>query len=349
MKPASIISLIIAVLLVIAGLVTCFIAQNMAQANGEYLFAEEVEGSRVVTEPLSEEITKIALVFSDAKVNIYGRCDRENSEHYSDTAKIEFVNFKENYYTLTRSSNLLSFDETGDITSMLKFWENGFSFKGMRYILNMEQIREFIEQHKKNQEKDEDREKQINIYLTKEALEKATENGEESLGLKQIQITARGAGGCEVKIDNMRINTDYNIVADSVSLTVSQTRTDSFINIKADGDAASKKADVKMENSVIGYLNIRADELRFNSTSLHIRNELKFTSKTGAIVFASPVRLSTYNMDIRSKGRIQIDGTDMSSPYSYVAGSGNPQFTIESEESSVNCYEADDSTDFENP
>ena len=351
MKPTSIISLIVAVLLVIVGLVTCFIAQNMAQSNGEQLFADHVDGNISISEEIDlDNLERISVVFSSGKVNVYGNCDTPGADHYSEVSKIELINFKENYYTLTRSSNLLSFDETGDIRSMLKFWENGFSFKGMRYILNMEQIRELIDQYRKDRTKDEDREKQINIYLTKEAVEKATENGEESLGLKQIQITARGAGGCEVRIDNMRINTDYNIIAENVSLNVSQTRTDSFINIKADGDAASKKADVKMENSVIGYLNIRADELNFNSTSLHIRNELKFTSKTGAIVYASPVRLSNYNMDIRSKGRIQIDGTDMSSPYSYVSGSGNPQFTIESEDNtSVNCYEAVGSTDFENP
>ncbi|MCR4905235.1 MAG: hypothetical protein K6A33_04075 [Clostridiales bacterium] len=339
MKPTSIISLIVAVLLVIVGLVTCFIAQNMAQSNGEQLFADHVDGNISITEEISlDSLDIIKIVFSSGKVNIYGNCDTPGSDHYSEVSKLELVNFKENYYTLTRSGNLLSFDETGDITSMLKFWENGFSFKGMRYILNMEQIRELIDQ-KKNADKEE-RLKQINIYLTKEALEKATEDGDDSPPLKQIQITSRGAAGCEVRIDNMRTNTDYNITAEKVDLTVSQTRTDSFINVKADADSDAKHAKVHLENSVIGYLNIRADDLEFTSTSMHIRNELKLTSKTGSILFVSPVRLSNYNMEIRSKGRIQIDNTDMSSPYSYVAGSGNPTFTIESEEASVNCYEA---------
>jgi len=337
-KPTSIISLIVAVLLVIVGLVTCFIAQNMAQSNGEQLFADNVNGNISISEEINlDNLERISVVFSTGKVNVYGNCDTPGADHYSDVSKIELVNFKENYYTLTRSSNLLSFDETGDIKSMLKFWENGFSFKGMRYILNMEQIREFIDQYKNADE--EDREKQINIYLTKEALEKATAEGEDSLGLKQIQITARGAAGCEVRLDNMRINTDYNIIAENVTLNVSQTRTDSFINVKSDGDASAKKAEVRMENSVIGYLNIRADDLDFASTSLHVRNELKLTSKTGTIRYASPGRLSSYNMEIRTKGRILIDDTDMSSPYSYVAGSGNPQFTIESEEADVSCYE----------
>ena len=340
MKPTSIISLIVAVLLVIVGLVTCFIAQNMAQSNGEQLFADHVDGNTSISEEINlDNLERISVVFSSGRINIYGNCDTPGADHYSDVSKIELVNFKENYYTLTRSSNLLSFDETGDITSMLKFWENGFSFKGMRYILNMEQIREFIDQRKLTAE-DEDREKQINIYLTKEAVEKATENGEDSLGLKQIQITARGAAGCKVRIDNMRTNTDYNITAEKVDLTVTQTRTDSFINVKADADSDAKEAKISVENSVIGYLNIRAEKLDFSSTSLHIRNELKLTSKTGNIRYASPVRLSNYNMEIRSKGRIQIDNTDMSSPYSYVSGSGNPMFTIESEEANVNFYEA---------
>ena len=54
MKPASIISLVIAVLLVVVGLVSCFIAQNMAKANGEYLFAEDRGADSVYTVDLTD-------------------------------------------------------------------------------------------------------------------------------------------------------------------------------------------------------------------------------------------------------------------------------------------------------
>ena len=73
MKPASIISLVIAVLLVVVGLVSCFIAQNMAKANGEYLFAEDRGADSVYTVDLTDsEISKIELIASKVQVNIYG-------------------------------------------------------------------------------------------------------------------------------------------------------------------------------------------------------------------------------------------------------------------------------------
>ena len=349
MKPTSIISLIVAVLLVIIGLVTCFIAQNMAQANGEQLFADKADGNSTITEDIDlANLERISVVFSSGKVNIYGNCDTLGSDHYSETSKIELVNFRENYYTLNRSSNMLSFDETGDITSMLKFWENGFSFKGMRYILNREQIEEFL----KRDEDADQKVKQINIYLTREATQAASgEEGEDApaKGLKQIQITARGSAGCEVLIDNARTNTDYNILSDHVKLTVRRVRTDSFINVRSEADENAKTAEVRIDSSVLGYLNIRANELNFSSSSLQCANELKLTSETGKISIAAPSRLTDYNMDIRTSGRILINETDMSSPYTYVSGSGNPMITIESEEADVSCFEGSDTGSGDQP
>ena len=320
MKPASIISLIIAVLLVIVGLVTCFIAQNMAQANGEYLFAEEVEGSRVVTEPISEEVTKIALVFSDAKVNIYGRCDRENSEHYSETAKIEFVNFKENYYTLSNKNNLLSFDEIPNLTSMLKFWENGFSFKGMRYILNADSIREIL-----NKEEKVETDKQINVYLTS------------AMTIKNFDVKA--SGEAEVLIENMRTETDYNISGATVRLDVLSSTTDSAININSDSNNPAANATVNINRAILGYVTVNAQTVDFGATSLNIKNEMKINAEDGEIRIGTSNRLPTYNVEVRSSGRIVVSGSDVSSPYAFISGSGNPAMNIEAGEADVTIYE----------
>ena len=127
MKPTSIISLIIAFVLVVAGLITCFVAQNIASSNGEFIFAESRDGDLVNTVEISEDISKIELIVENAEINIHGSSDR---------SYIEFINFNENYYTLSHSNTLLSFNEIPDLLSMVKFWESGFSFKGMRYILN---------------------------------------------------------------------------------------------------------------------------------------------------------------------------------------------------------------------
>ena len=129
MRPTSIVALVVSVLLIIAGLSTCIIAQNMANANGEFLFSETREDGLVNTVDLTEsEVSKIELIVSDAEINIMR----------GDKACIEFVNFRENYYNLSAANRVLSFSEIPDITSMLKFWENGVSFKGIRYLLDFQ-------------------------------------------------------------------------------------------------------------------------------------------------------------------------------------------------------------------
>ena len=98
MKPTSIVSLIISVILIIVGLVTCFIAQNMAQEKGEYLFAEERNNDLVQTVDLSEsEISKIELIVADTEINIIGKSER---------SYIEFINFRENYYALSATNRV---------------------------------------------------------------------------------------------------------------------------------------------------------------------------------------------------------------------------------------------------
>ena len=286
MKPTSIISLIVAVLLVIVGLVTCFIAQNMAQSNGEQLFADNVNGNISISEEINlDNLERISVVFSTGKVNVYGNCDTPGADHYSDVSKIELVNFKENYYTLTRSSNLLSFDETGDIKSMLKFWENGFSFKGMRYILNLEQIKSFF------RPEEEEKDKQINIYLTKAATAalaedaeaaETTGDGEEQPGvwkLNKILVKATGPAGCDVTIDNVHIDTDYNIVANRSTVKVRKTSTSSFINVGSDSsEVPARRADITVEESSLGYMNLQATTLNFDSAALEMVGVLAVTS-----------------------------------------------------------------------
>ncbi|MGN1346729.1 MAG: hypothetical protein ACI4V1_08080, partial [Eubacteriales bacterium] len=200
MKPTSIVSLIIAALLVVLGLVTCIIAQNMAKANGEFLFSETREDGLVNTVDLTEsEISKIELIVSDAEINIIGR---------SDKSCIEFVNFRENYYNLSAANRVLSFSEIPDITSMLKFWENGFSFKGMRYILNFA----------KDQKETANTKKVVNLYLSRD---------------KEIKIFEIQANNCTLNIEGMTSATDYNITVKNAEINATGLKTSSSFNINS--------------------------------------------------------------------------------------------------------------------
>lgn len=126
MKPRSIITLIIAAVLILAGIITCAVASAMAKSDGVMLFpAADSEGNLVYRMDL-DGTTKITVDSADADVQIIGGAEK---------SEIEVVNFNANYYKLSLSNGSVNFAQVDDFMSMFKFWENGFSFKGMRYIL----------------------------------------------------------------------------------------------------------------------------------------------------------------------------------------------------------------------
>lgn len=282
MKPTSIVSLIISVILIIVGLVTCFIAQNMAQEKGEYLFAEERNNDLVQTVDLSEsEISKIELIVADTEINIIGKSER---------SYIEFINFRENYYALSATNRVLSFDEIPDVMSMLKFWENGFSFKGMRYIFNF------------NDEPEEDRAKVINIYLTSD------------YDMKIFDITAENA---VINIENMTSPADYNIITDNAVINTSVLRTTSSFNINTAKDAKpAESITLNMKMALISNININAVNLELTAESFRCNGTGSIVYDSGNVDIKSIRKLSDMNFHLTSeKGFIEIDGNAVTSPY----------------------------------
>lgn len=290
MKPASIISLVIAVLLVIVGLVGCIIGQNMAKANGEYLFAEDRDGDMIQTVDLNEsDISKIQLIFSNAEVNIIGRQEK---------SYIEFINFRENYYTVSTTNRVLSFDEIPDLKSMLKFWENGFSFKGMRYILSF------------REQADESRQKVINIYLTND---------------KDIKIFDIKGQSLTLNISEMTTGTDYNIYSDNAVINGNVLRTSSFVNILGyDGKSASKSVALELDTALIKNFSVKADVLNMNANKFRCSGDGVFSCTSGSIALLTVSDPTSVKLDITSSGDISINGSSVTSPY-IQNGSGNSQ------------------------
>ena len=89
MKPASIISLIVAAVIIVIGIVTCTVANSKANQSGNLLFAETRGEDSVNTIDISgRDLIKVSLNFGDADVSIYGT----TGESY-----IEFINFPESF------------------------------------------------------------------------------------------------------------------------------------------------------------------------------------------------------------------------------------------------------------
>ncbi|MBE6625826.1 MAG: DUF4097 domain-containing protein [Ruminococcaceae bacterium] len=279
MKPASIISLIVAVLISVAGLVTCIVAQNMAQASGQNLFSEiKTDGDHTRSIDLTEaDINKIQLIFSNAEVTVHGN---------SEKSYIEFINFKDNYYSLTSTSSLVSFDETPDITSMLMFWENGFSFKGIRYILNF---------NKDNEPKGD---KEIHIYLT------ADKN------VKQIDIQATS---CTVNITNMTTSTDYLITADEVTLNTNHINTTSAVAINSGKDISpAKKVVYNSTGDYVTNLTVNAVELDMKAEGFMCTGSANINYDKGDVTITS-VGGMQFKLE-SDDGKITVNSVKESSP-----------------------------------
>ncbi len=127
MKPTSIIFLVFSLLLIVGGIVTCSWAKTVAEKDGVQLFNDSADGGTYVKETLSDSITKLELVFTDATVNL-------SYEEELDKSYIEFINFRDGLYTLTMTGQILSFDEIPNFNSIIHF-SSGFSFKGLRGLL----------------------------------------------------------------------------------------------------------------------------------------------------------------------------------------------------------------------
>ena len=309
MKPTSIISLIVAVVLVVAGLVTCMIAQNMAQANGEYLFSEVRGEDNVQTVDLTDsDISKIELAADQVEINIIGRQEK---------SYIEFVNFRDNYYSLSQSNRVLSFDEIPDMASMLKFWENGFSFKGMRYLFTFN-----------NDDEDVERKKVINVFLKSD---------------KEIKIFDIKSDFCTLNIENMTTGTDYIIITKELTLNSNTIKTTSSLSINTGKDIEpADKVNLNMNTSLVTNMSVHAQEIFMDADMFRCSGNGNFICDNGNFDITTIKKTSAQNFDINTEyGSIYIEGVNSGSTYKFTGDeSVEGTFRIESRNANINISSA---------
>ena len=282
MKPASIIALIISVLLVLGGYITCSAAEKRAEKNNEFLFSEIREDDHVQKVDLTEAtITKIALSVDNAEINIIGG---------SESSYIEFVNFQENYYSLSVANRVLNFDEIPDLISMVKFWENGFAFKGMRHFLSIFRENDV-----------EEKDKRIDIYLTAD---------------REIKNFDISAVTCNISITNMLSATDYLINATNVTIKTDSISTTSALHInnsKSIDPATSVK--LEMNDTTLTNMTIRTQNLNVDAKKFTVNGILSLSCEGGSIKIDSTVPSSLINFNLKSTGNIIVDSKPLTSPF----------------------------------
>ena len=120
-RTASVVAVIVAAVLILSGIIVCAVGSAAAKSSGVMIYPEDENGNSVY----KYDFTKISVSVKDSDITV---------THGGTSSYIEIRNFNANYYKLSTENNILSFSEIDNVASMFKFWEGGFSFKGMRYL-----------------------------------------------------------------------------------------------------------------------------------------------------------------------------------------------------------------------
>ncbi len=194
MKPVSIIFLIISVILVIVGLLTCSIAMLQSKRQGVDLYDTTIENGKSEAEyDFSEDtIGKVQIEVGDCDVDIIFGAD-EN--------KVQMNNFSSAGYICEVDNRALVIEDTVNLFDITDIIENGkIRFKGFRYFLRDRKLTAGS--------------KTLKLYVS------------EKFDLKVIDIKVKNGN---VNIAGYVNNTDYTINISNGNLTATDLVTESGV------------------------------------------------------------------------------------------------------------------------
>lgn len=252
MKPMSKLFLIVAAIIAAIGAVLMIVASCSAKAAGVQLFPEKSDGKYVYTVDFTDtDISKISIDATDADITVY----TGNEKEY-----IEFINFNENYYSISTTNRVISFDEYVDLESVFSFWDSNFKFKGIRSLFSLG--------------KKIDGDKQINIYISDSrdlnVFDFEIEEGIISISNLSTSTDYKFTVGTgEVKFKNIKTSSSFSLVGNNCSLELENCEFHSF---KVDvADVAMKGGISELHtfalNSKSGSLNT---DLSFDSDKIYV-------------------------------------------------------------------------------
>lgn len=270
MKPGSIIVLIIAVVLVIAGVVTCLAGASMAKNNGreQELFTQYRDGMTYCRRDFkSSDVTRIEIKATDAKINITGGAP---------TSYVEVKNYDPSRDTLTINQSSVRIEEsTGE--SAMKFWENGFSFfKGFRNLFNS------------LTSKKSSGEKEINVYLG------------DKTSVSVIDIETKN---CSVSVDGIAVTDKFKTTSEKCVLSVRNSIAAAAVSVE------SASAKIELDSVTSELLDVKSsDEIDLVTVGCSFKNTA-VTVKDGKIDLQNVPGGEKTAYDISSKsGTVTVDG-----------------------------------------
>ncbi len=194
MKPVSIIFLIISVILVIVGLLTCSVAMLQAKRQNIDLYDTKIENGQSEAEYdfSNDTIGKLQIDVGDCDVNII--CGAEEN-------KVYMKNFSSAGYICEVDNRALVIEDTVNLLNITDIIENGkIRFKGFRYFLRDRKLTAGT--------------KSLTVYVS------------EKFDLKVIDVNVKNGN---VNIAGYVNNTDYNVTIGNGNLTASDILTESTV------------------------------------------------------------------------------------------------------------------------
>lgn len=307
MKLGSIIGLVICCILLIAGISLCTAGYVSARNSGQYLFTQTNEnGTFFISDIDDSSTTAIKLDVADAKIRIIGGADR---------SRIEFINYNPNYYVLTSTAKIINFEEVESFSSMLKIWEKGFSFKGLRYVFDFNDYGN----------SDSNRSKEINVYVT------------DMSSLNTVDITAENA---DITAENIHIPGNITVHTESGSISLSNVSSDKAVTLYC------KEGNISLDNSSASTLTLSAESSNALLTSSTFMSA-ELTVSAGRVDFYSPVSYTGEKLSISSEtGGILLNGSPVNgSTYSTSAEGAERSLKIKTVSAGINFEFPEDEDD----
>ncbi len=303
MKRRSNLFLMVAAVLVGVGLITCLIGAGVSSAAGDPLFSSSLEEGKGYRYPFDgSKIDKIKLDVADAKIQIVGGAE----ESY-----IEILHFNENLYSFSMSKSLISFKESPDVSSVLRFWESGFTFKGMRYILRLSP--------KKG-------EKAINIHLTDDDF------------VKCLEIKSNTGN---ISVSDISTDTDYIFTMESGSVKMENVTTGSALNITSTG---TQPCTVELEGTSARLLTLDLMQGDVQAKALSALTS-KIDVVHGSVDLDYIPRKELFTIAVNTKGKLSVNEVNYIDTYQYTtkekdAKPGEDEEIPEEETLTITCKDA---------
>ena len=261
MKPTSMIFLVLSLILIFGGVMTCSVASSMAVSDNVAIYDTEFDsnGDAIYTYSISDSaVNKLILNFSDVDVEIVGNAEK---------SYIELKNFDVNSYRVMLSSGNLTVDGTvGFFSSLLDMSGGGLQFKGLRYFLL--------------QKPDPSRPKKVTVYLSAQA------------GLKTLNLSLKkGSAG----IRNIHNTLDYSLTLNDAQLEVENVISTSVASMHCtNGDITVISSCFTTLNATVdtGKITLRGNDIMsFQRTNYDLSVE-----ETGHIMYNSGNAGTTYKV-----------------------------------------------------